>query len=222
MSASSRPDQSGVGLRWLGGTASAGVVIYVLIDVFLAFLRPDLSLLHRAESDYGVGPYAWLMDINFLLRGALSLALAAALLRLGARARRLRLGVGFLAAWGVGSALLAFFPDDPPGTPATTAGAVHLDLALVAFLCAVVATIALSVGLRHFPEWRQLAGFLVALAVVAIIPLALLGHTHFRPQSLDGLYERLFLGLELLWILVVGIACQRAAINDSKQATESP
>ncbi|HVC23104.1 MAG TPA: DUF998 domain-containing protein [Candidatus Dormibacteraeota bacterium] len=203
-------------------TASVAVVIYVLIDVLLAFLRPDLSLLHRAESDYGVGPYSWLMDINFLLRGVLSLALAAALLRLGAKTGRLRVGVGFLAAWGIGSALLAFFPDDPPGTPPTTAGAIHLDLALVAFLCAVVGTIALSLGLRHFPELRQLGGFLLALAVVAIIPLALLGHTHFRPQSLGGLYERIFLGLELLWILIVGIACQRATIDDPRQATESP
>lgn len=195
----------------LGLIASAGVVIYLAIDILLAFLRPDLSLLHRAESDYGVGPYSWLMDINFLVRGALSLALVAALLRLAGGTGRLRLGAGFLAVWGIGSALLAFFPDNPPGTKVSAAGVIHLDVALLAFLCAVVGTIVLSIGLRHFPPWRALAGFLLVVAVAAIIPLALLGHSHFRAHSLDGLYERIFLGLELLWILIVGIAVRRAS-----------
>ncbi|HUY09246.1 MAG TPA: DUF998 domain-containing protein [Candidatus Dormibacteraeota bacterium] len=191
--------------------ASSGVVIYVLIDVALAFLRPDLSLLHRAESDYGVGQYSWLMDINFLLRCFLSLALAAALLRVTAGTNRLRVGVAFLAAWGVGSGILAFFPDDPPGTPVTASGQVHLVVALIAFLCAVVATIVLSVGSRHFVQLRSLSPLLLVLSIAAALALALLGHTHFRPHTLDGLYERLFLALELVWILIVGVRLYRTS-----------
>jgi hypothetical membrane protein len=191
--------------------ASSGVVIYVLIDVALAVLRPDLSLLHRAESDYGVGPYSWLMDINFLLRGVLSLALAWSLLRVASGTSRLRVGVVLLAAWGVGSGVLAFFPDDPPGTPITTSGQVHLVVALIAFLCAAVATIVLSVGIRHFAQLRSLYPLLLVLSIAAVVALTLLGHSHFRPHTLDGLYERLFLGLELLWILIVGLRLYRTS-----------
>src|ERR1700722_12167850 len=77
-------------LAWL---ALAGVAAYAAIDVALAFLRPDYSLLYNAESDYGHGgPWAWLMDLNFLLRCALSLAAAGALSgrrrACGARRRR--------------------------------------------------------------------------------------------------------------------------------------
>ena len=54
----------------------AGVAVYVAIDVLLAFLRPGYSLIYNAESDYGRGPWFWVMDINFLLRCALSLAIA--------------------------------------------------------------------------------------------------------------------------------------------------
>ncbi|HEV2259422.1 MAG TPA: DUF998 domain-containing protein, partial [Streptosporangiaceae bacterium] len=51
------------------------------IDVLLAFLRPGYSLIYNAESDYGRGSWYWVMDLNFLLRCALSLVLATALSR---------------------------------------------------------------------------------------------------------------------------------------------
>lgn len=193
---------------------AAGVVGYLLIDVLLALLRPDLSLLHRAESDYGVGSYSWLMDLNFLLRGALSLALAGALLRVAVGSSRLRVGVALLSAWGVGSGLLAFFPDDPPGYPVTAAGQVHLALALIAFLCVGVGTIVLSFGIRNFDGLRPLFPWLIVVSVAAAVALALLGHTHFRPDSLDGLYERAFLALELLWMLVVAVRLQKRSEID--------
>jgi len=56
-----------------------GIALYVALDVLLFFLRPDLPLLRHAESDYGNGPWAWIMDVNFLLRCAFSLAAAGAL-----------------------------------------------------------------------------------------------------------------------------------------------
>lgn len=202
--------------------AVGGVVLYLLIDVLLAFLRPDLSLLHRAESDYGVGPYSWLMDLNFLLRGALSLALAAALLRVAAGSNRLRVGVAFLAVWGVGSGILAFFPDDPPGYPVTAAGQVHLAVAFIAFLSAVIGTIVLSVEGRHFAQLRPLHPWLLVVSVAAVIPLALLGHTQFRPHTLAGLYERAFLALELLWILIVGLRLRQTSGIDPGATTDRP
>jgi Protein of unknown function (DUF998) len=117
----------------------------VAIDILLAFLRPRYSLLYNAESDYGRGPWYWLMDLNFLLRCALSLALAGALAQ--SFPGRVRGGLGLLVTWVVCSGLLAFFADDPRGQPATASGRI-----------------------RH---------------------------------ALGGLYERIFLGLELLWIAVV-------------------
>jgi hypothetical protein len=74
--------------RW-ACAASAGIALYVAIDVALVFLRPRLSVLHNAESDYGSrGRWAWVMDLNFALRCALSLAAVQAL-RLAVAGRRL-------------------------------------------------------------------------------------------------------------------------------------
>ncbi|HVB13228.1 MAG TPA: DUF998 domain-containing protein [Candidatus Dormibacteraeota bacterium] len=222
MSTATAPAAPRVAASRLALLASLGVVIYLVIDGLLAVLRPDVSLLHQAESDYGVGPYSWLMDLNFLLRCALSLAAAGAILRLGAGSGRLRVGAGLLCAWGIGSGILAFFPDDPPGTPVTSAGGVHLIVALIAFLCVAVGTIVLSIGFRHFPELVAVSPLLLVLSLVAVVPLLLLGHTHFQAHSLDGLYERSFLALELLWLLVVALKLHQASAADPKAVADRP
>jgi hypothetical membrane protein len=84
------------GARSLAWFTLAGVVVYVGIDVLLKFLRPQYSLLYNAESDYGRGPWYWVMDLNFLLRCALSLAVAGALYRTVRPEARLRGGLGLL------------------------------------------------------------------------------------------------------------------------------
>jgi hypothetical membrane protein len=59
--------------RRLAQVAISGAVLYVLVDVILFLVRPDLSLQHNAESDYGNGRFSWLMDIRYArLRTVLS------------------------------------------------------------------------------------------------------------------------------------------------------
>jgi hypothetical protein len=184
-------------LAWL---ALAGVAAYVAIDVALAFLRPDYSLLYNAESDYGhAGPWAWLRDLNFLLRCALSLAAAGAIATSAEPGGRIRAGLALLAAWALCSGLLAFFPDDLEGQPVRGSGAVHIALALVAFLCVAVAALVIAAQLRLDPRWHRTGGVLLAVAIagaLALVVLGAAGHKH----APGGLYERIFLGLELLWL----------------------
>src|SRR5580698_9009420 len=96
-------------VRPLAWATLAGLAGYLAIDVLLAFLRPAYSLLYNAESDYGRGPWFWVMDLNFLLRCALSLALCLAITRSARPDGRGRAGVILLAIWAGCSGLLAFF-----------------------------------------------------------------------------------------------------------------
>jgi hypothetical protein len=175
----------------------------------LAFLRPGYSLLYNAESDYGRGPWYWVMDINFLLRCALSLAIAAALYRVTRPDAGIRGGLAVLVAWAVCSGLLAFFADNPEGTPLTASGIVHLILAFIAFTCIVVGTILISAALTSDPAWHAAARILLAISVAGGVAYLLLGVAQKHHGAPGGLYERIFLGLELLWMAVAAIIVVR-------------
>jgi hypothetical membrane protein len=183
----------------------AGIAFYVAIDVLLAFLRPGYSLMYNAESDYGRGPWYWLMDLNFLLRCAFSLAVVGALYRTAPRDGRTRGGLALLGIWAVCSGLLAFFADDLEGQPPQGSGVVHLALAFVAFTAVTVGTVLLSVRLVSDPAWRPVAPALLAISVAGALAYLSLGAT-LRHHGPDGLSERIFLGLGLLWIAVAAAA----------------
>jgi hypothetical membrane protein len=195
--------------KLLARLALAGVAVYVAIDVLLAFLRPAYSLIYNAESDYGRGPWYWVMDINFLLRCALSLAIAAALYRVVRPDGRTRAGLALLVTWAICSGLLAFFADDPEGTPQYGSGIVHLILAFIAFTCITIGTILISASLMSDPAWRPAAPILLAISVAGALAYLLLGAAAKHHHAAGGFYERIFLGLELLWIVVVAVAIAR-------------
>jgi hypothetical protein len=181
----------------------------VAIDVLLAFLRPRYSLIYNAESDYGRGPWYWVMDLNFLLRCALSLTIAGALyrtVRLGGLARG---GLALLVTWAICSGLLAFFADDIEGTPQHGSGIVHLVLAFIAFTAIAIGAILISASLMSDPAWRPAAPVLLVISVAGAIAYLLLGSALKHHHAPGGLYERVFLGLELLWIVIAAIVVSR-------------
>jgi len=203
----------GVTTRALAYFTIIGIVVYVAIDVSLRFLRPEYSLLHNAESDYGRGPWFWVMDLNFLLRCALTLALVEALRR-GASAARMRRGLMLLALWGTCSGLLAFFADDVEGQPVRGSGTVHLALAFVAFIAVAIATVSISVALRTSRPWQHVVNMLTVISSLGVVALLLLGRSAGRVSAPGGLYERIFLGLELLWMGVVAVSLLRLAPDE--------
>jgi hypothetical membrane protein len=194
--------------RVLARLTLAGVAVYVAVDVLLAFLRPGYSLVYNAESDYGRGPWFWVMDLNFLLRCALSLALAGALIKTVKPGGALRTGLALLVTWAITSGLLAFFADDLEGQRVHGSGIVHLALAFVAFTCVTAGTIVLSCAVRSNPDWRSARTALLVVSLAGAVAYLLLGAAMGHQHGPDGLYERIFLGLELAWI---ALAARRAA-----------
>src|SRR5580698_7965590 len=165
----------------------AGIVVYVAIDILLAFLRPGYSLIYNAESDYGRGPWYWVMDINFLLLCALSLAIAGALYRVLRPEGRTRGGLYLLVTWAICSGLLAFF----------------------AFTCITIGLIMISASMMSDPAWRPVAPVLLGISIAGAIAYLLQGAALRHHHAPGGLYERIFLGLELLWIAIAAVAIAR-------------
>lgn len=217
MTAAVSPRRQHVGsctARSLAWFALAGIAVYVGVDVVLAFLRPGYSLIYNAESDYGRGAWYWVMDLNFLLRCALSLAIAGALSQAVRLNWRIRSGLALLLVWAICSGLLAFFADDVEGQPQRGSGVVHLVLAFIAFTAVAIGAIQISVGLVSDPSWRRVRPLLLVISIAGAAAYLLLGAVLKRHHAEDGLYERIFLGLELLWITIVALATIETAPAD--------
>jgi len=197
--------------RYLFAVAIAGVVLYVILDAIAQNLPPYYSPISQAESDLAVGPYGYIMALNFINRGVLSLCflfgLVLTIYSADMASPRLRRGSYAFAVWSVGALLLAAFPTDVPATPVSWHGAIHLLVALVAFLGGGFGALYISLGMAGSSPVARARGVALPLAtlsaVLCLVELVgpLVAHGFFT--NYGGLVERVFLGSVLLWVAVV-------------------
>ena len=197
--------------RRLYAVALIGIVLYLILDVLAQLLPPHYSPISQAESDLAVGPFGYIMTINFLNRGALSLAFLFAFMstiRLsGGKVAQYRGGFFLLGIWSIGAFLLAIFPTDVPSTPISWHGAIHLVVALIAFLTGALGTLVLSLRMNGNQALRNMRRFALPIAVLAVVFCLLELLTPFFTPHLStrfgGLFERMFLGTMLAWIAAI-------------------
>lgn len=196
--------------RVLGALTIAGIVLYLALDVLAQLLPPHYSPVRQVESDLAVGPYGYLMTINFVLRGVLSLALVAGLMRGVAAQARSTVGIVLIGVWAVGAFLLALFPTDV-NSRLTVHGGIHLLVALVAFCAVALGALLVSLRIGADPRWTSLRPYLLVCAVATLVALLaeLVGVRASEAFGIGGLIERIFLGLALLWMLLVAIRLVR-------------
>ena len=208
--------------------ALAGVVLYLVLDIVAQLLPPHYSPISQAESDLAVGPFGYIMAVNFLNRGLLSLEFLFAFMgtvRLtNGNVSQYRRGTFLLGVWSVGAVLLALFPTDVPSTPVSWHGAIHLVVAIIAFIGGAFGALLVSVrmgGNRTLQRARRFALPISELAVVLCL-IELLG-PFFAPHiasRFGGLFERLFLGAVLLWMSSISVYMLRSS-NDFLGGSES-
>lgn len=194
--------------RLLFACAVAGLVLYVILDAVAQSLPPHYSPVSQAESDLAVGPYGYIMTLNFINRGIFSLCFLFGLLLTiygpdtpGPRFRR---GACAFAVWSVGALLLAAFPADVPATTVSWHGALHLLVAILAFVGGALGALYISMGMARSGTSARVRRVAVPLAslVVALCLVELLGPAAapaFFSEN-GGLVERLFLGSVILWV----------------------
>ena len=126
-------------------------------------------------------------------------------------AARSRAGLILLGIWAVGALLLAVFPTDLAGEHVTRHGAIHLLVALIAFLCVAAGEVIISWRFAADDAWRSLSRPAFTLAILTVIAclLTLTGAAIPGLKHVPGLTERLFLGLALLWMLLVALRLLR-------------
>lgn len=146
--------------------------ISVAIDCVLALADRRYSLIRNAESDYGVGPNAWLMDVNFLLRGAFSVAAMIAIALTTTPRGRSRLGPGANRSLGLLFCAARLFPDNPVGTPVTPPDPSTYCLE-VTFAAVATGALLISHRIGADPFWRSMRRALLVVSLLAIVAGAL-------------------------------------------------
>lgn len=94
-------------------TSAIACFTYALLTIIvLHVLRPDHAPASHMISDYGVGPYAWVMTTWFVATSCGCLMLLLGLSRSGLNAITARLGVLLLGIASIGLLISAVFPTD--------------------------------------------------------------------------------------------------------------
>jgi hypothetical protein len=184
------------------------IFLYAVLDVVAQLLPPHYSPISQAESDLAVGPYGYIMTINFVNRGLLSLLFLYGItqtVKTEPSTGRYRGGILLLGIWGVGALLLAAFPTDVPSLPISGHGLIHLVVAILAFFGGAFGTFLISSSLGRSPLLCGAKRFALSISSLALIFLfATLGSMAIV-VGMGGLIERIFIGLVLLWMLTMSI-----------------
>lgn len=219
-----------VKIRRRYAVALAGVVLYLVLDAAAQLLPPHYSPISQAESDLAVGPFGYIMALNFLNRGILSLEFVFALMgtvRLtDGDIPHYRRGILLLGVWSVGALLLALFPTDVPSTPVSWHGATHLVVAVVAFIAGAFGALLVSIRMGGNQTLQRVRRFALPISAMAVVfcLLELLG-PFFAPHFMSdfgGLIERMFLGTVLLWMAAISAVILKDVGNPVGQTSSSP
>jgi hypothetical protein len=186
--------------------AVVGIVLYAVLDIVAQLLPPHYNAITQAESDLAVGPYGYVMTVNFVIRGLLTFAFLFGVIAATQLGKSARVGVVLMAIWGAGAFILAASPADVTSV-VTLHGTIHNVTAVVAFTGGAFGAVFLS---RHFSSEDRLRGVSTTARLVAVLAVVFyfltLGALFIRRIAhVFGLLERLFIGFVLLWILIVAL-----------------
>jgi Protein of unknown function (DUF998) len=182
------------------------IILYVVLDAIAQVLPPHYSPLSQAESLLAVGPYGYIMTVNFLNRGAFSLLFVYALIQtltmLGENWRSYKLGLYAIAIWGVGALLLAGFP-----ATGRTIGT-HTIIAIVVLIVAPLGELSISLKLGRVKALAGARRIALPVAVLGVLFMVFywgaLPFLHHLKSSYGGLFERLLIGSVILWMGIIG------------------
>lgn len=194
------------GRDWLNTIAAyltlSSIIYYAIAIVVLHALRTDFDPKYRYLSEYVNGPYGGLMTSTFFVLSLGSLALLFGLWRSVSSKMRFAPGMLFWLAWACAVFFAGVYPSDLQESPATWNGHMHNQMGMIAFPCATLSLPLLSLPLQWDEKWRSVWVSAVLLSLPVIISffaLDRLGEMH-----LAGLDQRIFLGVTLIWMWVLG------------------
>jgi hypothetical membrane protein len=192
--------------RILAAVGAAGPLVFLAVATLAGLLDPGYNTRTQTVSELAVGPHGWIQTVNFYIFGASIVAFALALFR-GLRRRSY---AGALLLIVVGACVFAsgLYPTDLKGAPVTSAGTIHNQLFLLAFLALMISYVFHAVALRREGSWRGYALY-TALTAPATFSLMFV-FVGFGSDPGDPLYggagliQRALIAVAFGWMTVIG------------------
>jgi hypothetical protein len=192
-------------VRQLFIIVDALIILYVVLDVIAQVLPPYYSPISQAESLLAVGPYGYIMTVNFLIRGVFSLlfvyALVQILTMLGETWRSNKGGLYAIGIWGIGALLLAGFP-----ATGRTIG-IHTITAIIVLIAAPIGELSISLKLDRMKALAGAKKIALVIAVIGVLFMAfywgVLPFLHHLKSNYGGFFERLLIGSVILWMAIM-------------------
>jgi len=183
------------------------IVLSVGLEVIVQLLPPYYNAISQPESDLAIGPYGFLMDINFALRGILYFIFLVAFMSVIPKEGQSRSGLILLGISAIGKLIIAFAVTDLTSPPHTIHGIIHTLAALISFFCGALGLLLLSRSLCHVSNVLPSPSFLVGLASVTLVWSVVVVVTVVVSAQIGvwGLLERIYTGLFSLWIFIVAL-----------------
>lgn len=183
--------------------------LFTVVYLLAGALRADYRPVRHPVSSLALGPAGWVQTANFLVFGALWLAFAAGLWRVGASPA----GAILVGLWGVGLLGAGAFRTDPvrgypPGTPDqltryTRLGALHDGFSVGGFLALVLACIMLGLGgSLGWAVYSIASGVLFAAGIV--VASAAFGPSP-RLADVGGLVQRVTITIGWVWLALLAL-----------------
>lgn len=190
-------------IRWSGLILVVGSAQFALAMVMVQLFYPGYSDLLNPISDLGnsmLSPLAWLYNASIIATGVAGLL--AMYYMVSAFPRRLsrHVAFGFFAIGNVGLILLGIFPENTT----ILGGWAHSLAGQLAFPSYAVSIILMMLAMRHEQSWKNYGWFTLTLGFLSLVAVLIYGFQSNLGLGAGGM-ERLFLGADLVWLLVIGI-----------------
>ena len=204
------PDDRDNTLKILALCGISVPIIFAILVTVSGFLYEGYSHMTQAISELG-GVEALSPEVqnaNFLIIGLLMIGFAFGLRRGNVGGASPKLGPVLIGVFGVSSGIAnAVLPCDPGCEFQSLTGTLHNVTGLVGFISAIAGMFVISRGLKGDPFWRRFHRFSLVAAVATLVSLLLwIGVAKAAEvDSVNGLLQRLFIGVWFLWVEVIAI-----------------
>jgi hypothetical membrane protein len=196
-------------LRLLALCGIAAPIIFAILMTVAGFLYEGYSHATQAGSELGgvEAQYPIVQNANFFIFGILVVAFAFGLHRGIGDGKGSRLGPILVGIFGIITVAQAFLPCDPGCDFKSLIGALHNLTGLSSFLILCVGILVTSRRLKRDPNWQSYRRYSLITGVAALVSLvAWIGISKAAGvDAVNGVLQRVFIGIVLLWIEVVAI-----------------